>query len=416
MNKERIKNNPLKELIDLPASEKKKMGILYTPVEIQSQVELWGDTFRRIKNKHSEISSFIDRIFANRDAVLILTGAGTSEFIGYCVEGLFRKNLKVPTNVFSTTRLVTNPEQTIIKGRPYILVSFARSGNSPESTGAVKIANTTSELINHIIITCNSKGALAKLAKKMKKTLSITLNERTNDRGLAMTSSFSNMVVAAQALSFFKNLDEYNNTLERIIKAGENMLEFSPNTIKEVCSLSFSRAVFLGDGANYGTAVESHLKLQELTSGKIMCSYDTFMGLRHGPEAVIDKQTLVVAFMSTDLYVRKYEEDLLSELKEKRLGIAVIICTNKINEKIKEVSDFAIEFDPEVNLNLDDDLTPPVYVIAGQLLGLFKSLNLGLKPDSPSESGVIHRVVEGVKIYDPVLFREKGIFKVIAER
>ncbi|MGQ9617010.1 MAG: SIS domain-containing protein [Spirochaetota bacterium] len=414
MKRKEIKNYQLKELIELPVSEKKKMGILYTPLEIQSQVELWDDTFKRIKK--SEISSFIDIIIAKRDAVLILTGAGTSEFIGYCVEGLFRKNLKVPTNVFSTTKIITIPDQTIIKGRPYLLVSFARSGNSPESTGAIKIANATSELVNHLIITCNSKGELAKLGRKMKNTLLITLSGRTNDRGLAMTSSFSNMVIAAQALSFYQNLEDYYNALERIIKAGKNVLETSPETIKEVCSLNFSRAVFLGDGANYGTAIESHLKLQELTSGKVMCAFDTFMGLRHGPEAVIDNHTLVVAFMSTDPYVRKYEEDLLSELKEKGLGLALMVCTDRKNEKIRGVSDFILEFDPGKSLNLDDDLTPPVYVIAGQLLGLFKSLNLGLKPDSPSETGVIHRVVEGVKIYDPTIFREKGIFKVIAER
>jgi tagatose-6-phosphate ketose/aldose isomerase len=147
-----------------------------------------------------------------------------------------------------------------------------------------------------------------------------------------------------------------------------------------------------------------------------MCAFDTFMGLRHGPEAVIDDRTLVVAFMSTDPYVRRYEEDLLSELKTKRLGMAVLVCTSRINEKIREVSDFTLEFDSEGSLNLDDDLTPPVYVIAGQLLGLFKSLSLGLTPDSPSESGVIHRVVEGVRIYDHDLFMKKGIFKVIAER
>jgi len=415
VNKEGMKNNPLKELIDLPASEKKKMGILYTPTEIQNQVELWEDTFRRIKNKEPEISSFIDGII-NKDAVLILTGAGTSEFIGYCVEGLFRKNLKVPTNVFSTTKIVTNPEHVIIKGRPFLLVSFARSGNSPESIGAVKIANSTSELVNHIIVTCNAKGDLAKLARRMKKTLLIPLSDKTNDKGLAMTSSFSNMVIAAQTLSFYRHLDKYSSALKRIIKAGENMLEDSPDTIKKVCSLNFLRAVFLGDGANYGTAIESHLKLQELTSGKVMCAFDTFMGLRHGPEAVIDDRTLVVAFMSTDPYVRRYEEDLLFELHEKRLGMAVLACTSRINEKIRELSDFTLEFDPEGSLNLDDDLTPPVYVIAGQLLGLFKSLNLGLKPDSPSESGVIHRVVEGVRIYDPTIFREKGIFRVIAKR
>ncbi len=408
--------NPLKGLIDLPTAEKQKRGILHTPSEIQGQVELWGDTCRRLGKKEAEIRSFMNG-FVNQDgAVAVLSGAGTSEFIGYCVESLFRKNLRIPTNVFPTTRIVTNPWDTIMEGRPTLLVSFARSGNSPESIGALRIANTVSDRINHLVITCNAEGDLARTARGMKNSLLLTLGEGTNDRGLAMTSSFSNMVVASHMLSFYRSFDQYLSTVERIIRAGRNMLEKAPQTMDEVCSLDFTRAVFLGNGANYGTAVESHLKLQELTSGRVMCAFDTFLGLRHGPEAVIDDQTLVVAYLSSDPYVRRYEEDLLLEIKEKKLGMTVVVCSSNINKNIRGVADFTVEFDPGETLQLQDDLTPPVFIIAGQLLGLFKSLKLGLKPDSPSETGVIHRVVEGVKIYDPVAFRERGIFRVIAER
>jgi tagatose-6-phosphate ketose/aldose isomerase len=174
--------------------------------------------------------------------------------------------------------------------------------------------------------------------------------------------------------------------------------------------------VFLGSGSNFGTAVESHLKLQELTSGNVMCAYDTFPGLRHGPEALIDENTIVVAFLSDHPYVQRYELDLLLELREKGLGRATLVSCSAATDMIQDLSDFVIAYDPEERYELPDDLTPPVHVITGQLLGLFKSMQLGFKPDAPSETGVIHRVVKGVKVYDPVRFREKGEFNIIAER
>jgi tagatose-6-phosphate ketose/aldose isomerase len=147
-----------------------------------------------------------------------------------------------------------------------------------------------------------------------------------------------------------------------------------------------------------------------------MCTYDTFPGLRHGPEAVINERTMVVAFISKDGYLRKYEEDLLTELKEKNIGKAVLVCGSKIDGAVKKLSDYAVEFDPDDKLNITDDLTPPILVIIGQLLGMFKSLDLGFKPDTPSNEGIINRVVKGVKVYNPRAFRKSGTYSILSER
>jgi len=406
----------LAKIIDLPQNEKEKRGLLYTPSEIYHQVGLWLDTFSRFRKNLDRIRSFIDNFKRQSGASCILTGAGTSEFIGYCVEGLFRKNLGMQVNVFSTTKIVTNPLDIFVKGYPTLLVSFARSGNSPESVGAVQIADTVSDKISHLVITCNNKGSLIKAAEKMENCISFCLNEHTNDRGLAMTSSFSNMVIAAQMLAFTFQFNQYAEDITQIAQGGKNFLTAAPDIIEEVCGLDFNRVLFLGSGSNYGTAVESHLKLQELTSGRVMCAYDTFPGLRHGPEAVIDENTLITTFLSNDQYTRKYEEDLLAEIRKKKLGRAIFVCCDRIDDRIRTLSDFAIEYNPDRELHIKDDLTPPIFIIAGQLLGLFKSLALGLKPDSPSESGIIHRVVKGVKVYDYREYCSTGNFRVIAER
>lgn len=407
----------LSKLAGLSADEKVKMGILYTPSEVLGQVDLWKNTFEKFKSRLKVIRSFIRSfIKENKAASAICAGAGTSEYIGYCVEGLIRKNLGIPVNVFSTTRIVTSPRDIFIRDYPALLISFARSGNSPESIGAVEIAEMLGDKIRHFIITCNEKGNLKNWAEKKENSFAFCLDKDTNDKGLAMTSSFSNMVISAQMLSQVFRFKEYSGQFEKIVQGGNNILSTAPDVVKEICGLSFNRAVFLGNGSNYGTAVESHLKLQELTSGQVMCSYDTFPGLRHGPEAVINDNTVVVAYISKDPYLRKYEEDLLKELKEKKIGKAVLICCNKIDDRLKPLSDYAIEYDPDDTLGIVDDFTPPIFVIIGQLLGVFKSLELGLKPDTPSEAGVINRVVKGVKVYNPVSYRKSSKFEIISER
>jgi tagatose-6-phosphate ketose/aldose isomerase len=405
----------LNMLMGYSDQERKSMGLEHTPAEIHGQVNLWADTAGRIERRLPEIRSFLQGVAGKESSSCILTGAGTSEFIGYCVEGLVRKRLRLPTNVFSTTKIVTTPEDLFVPGMYTLMLSFARSGNSPESVGAVRIADVLPGEVSHLIVTCNRRGDLMGETAHRKGCLAVDLHPDTNDRGLAMTSSFSNMVVAAQAIAHTFEPEAFSAHLDGMISCGRQVIESAPDVIERMCRLDFDRSVFLGNGPNFGTAVESHLKLQELTAGSVMCAYDTFPGLRHGPEAVIHKHTLVVAFMSGDPYVRRYETDLLQELKEKGLGEALMVCCDRAEKPLPELADFLVEYDPALRHGLPDDLTPPVQVIAGQLLGLFKSVQLGFKPDAPSDSGVIHRVVRGVRVYDMAAFRKRGVFKVIAE-
>lgn len=408
--------NALTELIEIDEQEKGKRGILYTPLEIAEQVTHWESTYNRFLEKKSKIGMFIQNFIKKGTETAICTGAGTSEFIGYCIEGLLRKKMGIPVNVFSTTRIVTNPDSVLMMNRPVLLISFARSGNSPESIGAVKIAEMFSNEVQHLIITCNETGELNKWAQGKENSLSFCLDKKTNDMGLAMTSSFSNMVIAGQMLSLVDKLDEYADYFKYITDAGKTILETAPDIVREVCSLEFNRAVFLGSGSNYGTAIESHLKLQELTAGAVMCAYDTFPGLRHGPEAVINENTLVVAYVSGSGFIKKYELDLLKEIREKKIGRALLVVCDSMDNEISGIADYTIHYDPDGSRRIDDDLLPPVFIIVGQLLGLFKSIEMGCKPDTPSETGIIHRVVKGVKVYNPLLYNQSGIFDIISER
>ncbi len=404
--------NPLSAFISLDDAQKEALGIQYTPQEIHGQVDLWTSSVERVfQYRHKLVELFSSQLDKKR-SIIYLAGAGTSEFVGYCLQGLFRQSFPIPVQVVSTGKLVTHPEEYFAHTNP-LMISFARSGDSPESCGAYEIANQFSDSIRHLVITCNKEGGLARRARHDPNSLVIDLDKATNDRGLAMTASFSNMVIAGQACSQIHSPDEYTQKLPQLVAAGKQLLAMTPEVVKRIAEGDFQRAVFLGSGSHFGTAIESHLKLQELTSGQIMCGYNTFLDVRHGPKAVINKQTLVVAFLSSDPYVRRYELELLKEIRQQELGKMTILVGQAIDYEVGRFGDEVIEINLNSQSMLPDALTPPVYVMIGQLLGLFKSLHLGFKPDSPSKTGVIHRVVQGVKVYDPKIFKEKGIFQEI---
>jgi tagatose-6-phosphate ketose/aldose isomerase len=191
-------------------------------------------------------------------------------------------------------------------------------------------------------------------------------------------------------------LTEFGPKIDRLHGYGVKILEKYAPLIKEVASKDFKRVVFLGSGPFYGTATESNLKLQELTDGNIICKNHSYLGFRHGPKAVTNEGTLVVFIFSTNPYVFKYERDLVLSMRKGKKPLFTI--------GIFEYDAGDLEFDLEIKLSesgnhLDEELLAVCDILPAQLLGLYKSMALGLNPDSPSESGAISRVVEDVTIY-----------------
>ncbi len=398
--------NPLHELTQLPRDELAAKGIEYTPREIESQPKVWLRNHEMLKGREDEIRSFIEsKIFSKKAPRIILSGAGSSAFVGLAAENLLRKRWQVDVESRASTDIVTSWDSILPKRAETTLVSFSRSGNSPESIGTFILANRLCERINHIIITCNKDGKLARTDAESGNILRLLLSEDANDKGLAMTVSFTTMLMASQFLAYIRNSEEYERILRGMSKATETIFKEYSSLIKEVSKLGFERAFFLGNGALYGCAVESHLKLQELTAGRIICKADSFLGVRHGPEVAIDEKTLVVYFVSTDPFVRQYELDLMRDLYAENLGMKKMAVCGRSDRKMEKCVDYALEFDRENVFDIPDQCRPMLDVTVGQMLGLFKALDLGLKPDNPSERGIITRVVKGVRIYDPEKFK-----------
>lgn len=411
----------LDRLISMPNAELESKGIKYTPREIASQPTIWLKSFSMLKNRIGEIRDFINgRVLSKGHGRVMLSGAGSSYFIGLSCEDVLRGMWHINVESRACTDIVTSFHSILLKHIDTTMVYFSRSGESPEILGAFLLADRILENVSHIIITCNRFGKLASLKSRYEErgennVLRIILPEETNDRGLAMTASFTTMLMAAQFLAYIMEADIYENILRSASAAAERLLREYSSLASELAELNFERAFFLGTGPLYGCAAESHLKLQELTAGRVICKFDSYLGVRHGPEIAIDDKTLIVYFVSSDPFIRRYEIDLMEDLHSKGLGLRRIAVCCGMSESVKRYADHVIDISDDGRCWIPDYCRPLVDVIFGQLLGLFKSLNLGLKPDNPSDRGIITRVVRGVKIYDYEAYKSEGQFRVIAQ-
>jgi tagatose-6-phosphate ketose/aldose isomerase len=368
-------------------------GAIHTAREISQQPEIWQKVWKLVEGERESIQSFLN----NHKEIqrIILTGAGTSAFIGLSLRGVFQRQSGILTEAISTTDLVSHPKDYLKADVPTLMISFARSGNSPESVAAVNLADKICESCYHIIITCNPKGKLANTLTKKDRYI-LTLPEEACDLSLAMTSSYTGMLLAGKLIAHINDFEGTQGSLQTIVAYGKKIINYYSQDLKQLAELDFKRAVFLGAGPFYGTATESHLKLQELTDGKVICKRDTFLGLRHGPKAVVDESTLVIYVFSNDDYALRYEKDLVAAMKKGKAPLAELgIMESEIPNVMLENK---IVFSDN-GYALDEEFLTICSVVPAQILGFYKSLQLGLQPDTPSATGAITRVVEGVEIY-----------------
>jgi tagatose-6-phosphate ketose/aldose isomerase len=371
-------------------------GAGFTAKEISQQPGLWEKTYELALQNKNSIAQFLQSLFIKPNLDIIFSGAGTSAFIGDSLKGLFQKNTQLRTRSIATTDIVTHPDYYFSKQNPTLLVSFARSGDSPESIAAFNLANQFCDSIYHLIITCNQNGRLATNANS-KNSLVIVLPPEANDQGLAMTGSFTSMLLMAILISKIDHIELCQQEVKNLSHYGQIIIDRYGEKLKSISELTFERAVFLGSGALMGCAEECHLKLQELTDGYVISKFDSFLGFRHGPKAVINPKTLMVYLFSTDPYVIQYEKDLLHSVNGGERGLySIAVLENDQPDTDVNLKIVLNSFD---NRKIDPDFLPVCDVLVGQILGFYKSLQLGLQPDTPSKSGTITRVVKGVKIY-----------------
>lgn len=376
----------------------KETSSTFTLTEIYQQPATWEKTCRQIEEHKEEIQKFIDQVIKCEDYDVILTGAGTSEFVGNALFPHLAGLLNHKAKSYGTTDIVATPEAYLSRTKPTLLISFGRSGNSPESVGAIDAAEAVCDNVYHLFVTCNKNGALSKRADTTDNCYAINLTDETHDQSFAMTSSFSNMYLATYLCFHLNELDEVLDKVRKIAAAGQNFLDNKYSIAKNIVDeYNFGRIVYLGSNTLKGTSQESALKMLELTAGRVVTMYDTPMGFRHGPKSIVDDTTLTVVYLSDDPYTRQYELDLVKEMSGQRKGNKIVAVMNRMDEEAAALVDYAVSFDLDgayenVLLGLD-------YILFAQTLAVLKSLSLSITPDNPCPTGEVNRVVQGVTLY-----------------
>ena len=375
----------------LPAAELELRGAKWTAQEIAQQPAVWGAVAGLLEQERARTDAFLKPLLANPYLRVVMTGAGTSAYIGDCLAPALAARLQRRVEAIATTELLAGPERRLPAEGPTLLVSFARSGNSPESVAAVELAeHFLAGRVEHLVITCNPGGALALRARALANACVLLMPEAAHDRGFAMTSSFSAMLLAG-ALAF-RLLEP--SVAQRLARSAAELLPQAASLASRLVAREFERVVYLGSNELRGLASEAALKLLELTDGRVVAVSDSTLGFRHGPKSILNEKTLVAVLLSNADYARAYDCDLLHELeRERRAGAILVLCgradgASRAEKLIMPGMSEASELE-----------LAPLFVLVAQSYALLQSLALGLTPDQPDPAGTVNRVVQGVTIH-----------------
>ena len=355
----------------------------YTYQEIFRQPLLWTTTVDRVHRAAEQLN--LQAKLA--DARILLTGAGTSAYAARAVASAWPRSTAVPT-----TDVLVDAERYLPDIE--VVISLARSGDSPESVAVVERIRALRPEVLQFAIVCNQDGALSHSGLDGL----ITLDPRTNDHSLVMTSAFSNLVLGGLALArpeaVAETVNEYSERAARLLPEIDKVCQKAAARVR-------NRVVVLSSSPLLGWAQEAGLKTLEMTSGSFSMISETLLGLRHGPMSYIQSDTFVLCLLSSDRVRRLYELDVIEELRIKGIGYLAGIADPD------EVAGMFDEVIPAIAPHLEDDLRTPYEIAGAQLLGYHMSVRSGLNPDNPSPDGIIHRVVQDFRIHPPI---ESGAF------
>lgn len=372
--------------LDLDYIEKNDAQNTYN--EIFQQAEKWREVYRLYEQRKEKIEEFLAKV--GSDVKIIFTGAGTSEYVGNILNEYLKSLGTYNFSSVATTDLVSCPYLHFAKNQKTLLVSFARSGNSPESLAAVKLGEQIVDDFYNMAITCAPDGKLALKLKDDEKSFVFIEPEGTNDKGFAMTSSFTSMLLTG--LLIFDKRDDKKALVNEIARTCQEILA-DKEKIEDLVNFDFERIIYLGSGPLYKLTNEARLKILELTAGNVASLYESSMGFRHGPKSFVNDKTFVVSFISKNSYTRKYDLDILEETFADKIAPRIIAIANE------EINGDFEKLIYKNQINEDIYLALP-YIVIAQLISLITSLRVGNTPDNPSKSGTVNRVVKGVEIHE----------------
>ena len=262
-----------------------------------------------------------------------------------------------------------------------------------QSLAAVNIARKIVKNLLLINITCAPEGKLAVESAGKDDTL-LLLIPGANDQGFAMTGSYSCMTLLATLVFDSADDSQKKAWISDAAELGRQVIE-REEEIAEWLKSDFNRITYLGSGPFVGLAHEAQLKILELAAGINATSWDSSMGYRHGPKSFVDEHTLVFDFVSNNPYTRQYDLDILDEIKGDQIA-ALTIGIEQEGATNFTGRTFSL---PVFTEPLPAPYLALPFVMVAQVVALLNSVRVNNKPDTPSPTGQVNRVVKGVTIH-----------------
>lgn len=342
--------------------------------EIHAQPAIWADWGRSL-----DAAAARAFLAAAAPEEIWFCGAGTSAYLGDILVAACEGRPGPRLRAVPTTDIVSRPA-AYLSGRRPLIVNFGRSGNSAETLGTLDALAALAPAAPRLDITCNPDGALATRAPTGPRHL-IVLPAATHDRGFAMTSSFTTMLLTAAAI-----LDPCDHAA-RMSTLGADLARLLPALAARAAASPLpARIVFLGAGALAFAARESALKVMELAAGRVPALWDSTLGFRHGPKSFVQDGTAIVLFTQGDPATDPYDADLAAELRAQFPQAPLTVA--------------GPGGDPDLPMPHGALWGAPLAVALAQVLAVTWSDRLGLNVDDPfAGQGTLTRVVSGVRLH-----------------
>ncbi len=333
-----------------------------TYAEIISQPSVWKQI---LQNTNSDIP-WGTELKSNKGLVSYFIGCGTSYYLAIAAAANYSRLTGTCARAITSSDLLFFPE-AIPEYENVRAITISRSGETTETVWAAE--HLVAKNIPTLAVTCKKDSSLTKQAH-----LSYSIEE-ANEESVVMTRSFTGMLLFLQYMAGVHAQDfGYIKELEKLPDICEKLITQYKDVIKE-CSLSdsYSTVTYLGQGAYYGLASESMLKLKEMS----LTTTDVFHSLefRHGPKSVANKNTLIIILMSESAKVHEY--NLALELKKQ--GAKVVVLSEDLPGKMDGTKETSLL----LRSGLSEYARMILYMPLTQLFAYERAIGKGNNPDSP---------------------------------
>lgn len=368
------------ELFGKPLTYYEENHCINTVTEIAQQPAVWRELADTMMQRKEEISVFMDEVLSVPDLRIVTTGAGSSAFVGETFLYMLAGEMGIRTENVHTTDIISAPDETLFDV-PTLLISYARSGESPESIAAIRFAQKRVKNLYNIVIVCDKNSSLAKCGYETEQSLVLNLPEKTCDKGFAMTSSVSCMSIATWCLFHYKEMEEYTGYVRVLAEAMDSQIGGLADRAGAIAENDYRRLIWLGTGALKGLSREASIKSMELSDGYVHAGYDAPTGFRHGPKTVINDETLTIHFISNKEYSRKYDADLANEIiREKQKNLVVTVKPDFAKDEITG-EDYEVVYQIPKELPENSEMGSYIFsLVFTQLLSMKKSLDRDTRP------------------------------------